>query len=618
MVSIPPSIPYIWVPDSHVDRCTDCKSVFTMINRKHHCRICGRIFCSGCLPFIQSLPSLHETYIIPSNVKCCISCRQKIHDNKNNKREHIILMYIPLMVHELEVFLYVNKKWNNSVRHMISLFKSIQYKISYQKWTRIERSFLKTHFCELYHHPRMFIGALKSLCKTTDLNQLMSIPPTTTTCKQMYCNNLCTNKFSMYDIIDLLYNKPMVLEYTKVYEWVRGLLDKQPTDSILLFLPWILRLGLNVGVQNLIKYAILPRCNNLNFAFKFYFECKLLQETRDKDFYTSLAQTIVHNNKHYKEIAKTEKLIAIISNKVYDEPIHETRMPYDPNIIVYEIVVDKIKQLNTYTKPVKIPMKTNRGIKNILVKTEDIRIDRLANIMMFLMNEYDDFCLLPYNTFVVSKNEGWIEMIPDVKSLHDINQLSSLQNYILANNKDSNINELRRLFIKSCASNCILTYVLGVGDRNLNNIMVDKQGRIINIDYSYVLGHDPKYESCEMRITKGMLDMIGGKNSIEYQQFKILCTSMYKEIRKYSFFWYTFMKYLIDAKPNIDTYYGSIKELRKHVEARFMLNSPNDDVDVFIAETVEKNSDQTIMSMLSDASVNVRTILDGFMFTMEL
>ena len=31
MVSIPPSIPYIWVPDSHVDRCTDCKSVFTMI-----------------------------------------------------------------------------------------------------------------------------------------------------------------------------------------------------------------------------------------------------------------------------------------------------------------------------------------------------------------------------------------------------------------------------------------------------------------------------------------------------------------------------------------------------------------------------------------------------------
>ena len=46
---------------------------------------------------------------------------------------------------------------------------------------------------------------------------------------------------------------------------------------------------------------------------------------------------------------------------------------------------------------------------------------------------------------------------------------------------------------------------------------------------------------------------------------RILCTSMYKEIRKYSFFWYTFMKYLIDAKPNIDIYYGSISHLRKHV-----------------------------------------------------
>lgn len=615
MSSIQPNVPYIWVPDSHTDRCTACKTLFTLINRKHHCRICGRIFCSECLPYMQSLPSMHETYTTPSHVKCCYKCRTNILDSKNNKNQHIILMYLPLTIRELEVFLYVNKKWNRSAKQIISFFKSVQNKISYQKWTNVERKLLETHFNEIKDHPRLFIGALKALCKTTNINKLMMQRNTHTSCTDLYCSEICTKKVSMYDIMDLLYNKPMVLEYLSVYEWVCNLLKNQHTDVLVLFLPWFLRMGLNVGVQNLIKYILLPRTRDMNFAFKFYFECKMLQQTRDKDFYTSLVQSIVHNNIHYKEILKTEKFINNITNKKYNV-FEETRMPYDPNIIVYNI--GKTEQLNTYTKPTKITMTTNRGIINVLVKKDDIRIDRLANIMMFLMNEYDDFNLIPYNTFVVNKNEGWVEMIPNVSSLHDINKTTTLQNYILSNNKTSSINELRRTFIKSCASNCILTYLLGVGDRNLNNILVNKVGKIINIDFSYVLGFDPKYEPCEMRITKGMLDMIGGKSSIEYQQFKILCTSMYKEIRKYSFFWYTFMKYLIDAKPDIDAYYGSIKQLKKHVEARFMLNSPNDEVDVFIAETVEKNSDQTIMSMLSDASVNVRTMIDGFMFNLEL
>lgn len=39
-----------WVPDNVVASCMapECKAPFTLFNRKHHCRVCGRIFCASC------------------------------------------------------------------------------------------------------------------------------------------------------------------------------------------------------------------------------------------------------------------------------------------------------------------------------------------------------------------------------------------------------------------------------------------------------------------------------------------------------------------------------------------------------------------------------------------
>ena len=37
-----------WMPDSSCKECYDCGSKFTTFLRRHHCRICGQIFCSRC------------------------------------------------------------------------------------------------------------------------------------------------------------------------------------------------------------------------------------------------------------------------------------------------------------------------------------------------------------------------------------------------------------------------------------------------------------------------------------------------------------------------------------------------------------------------------------------
>jgi hypothetical protein len=37
-----------WVSDSQVKACTRCQAPFTFVRRRHHCRVCGLIFCNSC------------------------------------------------------------------------------------------------------------------------------------------------------------------------------------------------------------------------------------------------------------------------------------------------------------------------------------------------------------------------------------------------------------------------------------------------------------------------------------------------------------------------------------------------------------------------------------------
>lgn len=37
-----------WMPDDSCRVCYECDAQFTVFNRKHHCRLCGRVFCAKC------------------------------------------------------------------------------------------------------------------------------------------------------------------------------------------------------------------------------------------------------------------------------------------------------------------------------------------------------------------------------------------------------------------------------------------------------------------------------------------------------------------------------------------------------------------------------------------
>uniref|UniRef100_A0A803NTI6 1-phosphatidylinositol-3-phosphate 5-kinase n=1 Tax=Cannabis sativa TaxID=3483 RepID=A0A803NTI6_CANSA len=45
-----------WMPDQSCRVCYECDSQFTVFNRRHHCRLCGRVFCAKCTA--NSIPAL--------------------------------------------------------------------------------------------------------------------------------------------------------------------------------------------------------------------------------------------------------------------------------------------------------------------------------------------------------------------------------------------------------------------------------------------------------------------------------------------------------------------------------------------------------------------------------
>ena len=68
-----------WVPDDSAAVCSECGSEFTFMRRRHHCRVCGRLFCGDCTQQTFELP---PQYGWKGPQRVCESCYLILYSRK--------------------------------------------------------------------------------------------------------------------------------------------------------------------------------------------------------------------------------------------------------------------------------------------------------------------------------------------------------------------------------------------------------------------------------------------------------------------------------------------------------------------------------------------------------
>ena len=158
---------------------------------------------------------------------------------------------------------------------------------------------------------------------------------------------------------------------------------------------------------------------------------------------------------------------------------------------------------------------SNLNTYKVIVKTgDDLRQDQLVIMMIQLMDKLLkrgtlNLCLKPYSIIAMSPSTGLVEFvggsIPISQILGTFNYsiLQFFQRVAPQEGAKYNIQPgVLQTYIKSCAGYCVITYLLGVGDRHLDNIMLLPSGHFFHIDFGFIFGRDPKPLPPAFRLTR--------------------------------------------------------------------------------------------------------------------
>lgn len=573
---------YTWVSDDTVFTCqnNNCNSRFSFFNRKHHCRFCGKIFCATCINFMANIPQdllsddskkgTWNEYIAAyiffkdsSKQKVCEICKALIDFIDSIKKKIEVFRILSLDIEELKKSGIVCKEWQNASNYILSIFREIQYKLPNSEYSDYEKELLWNNMDYLSGHNKYLVHLIK-ICKTDiDYKETMEIlnKKKQVTCWSMMCNRNCNDTINSFDAINLLCHSFKDIGHNDILRATALkylMCSDRELKCYLPLLVYYLRYDNGTISEFLVKRCI----NNFELLNALYWELQLYP----KDIYHENAYTDILNklkeifkeSKHHANFVKIlegyqfVKLVENISkaictdNKKYDEikDIFNIKgtvtCPLNNEHTIQNIHIEKIKIKNSATKPMVIPCKSNKGLINILYKKEDVRKDQIIMNLIYIINsilkkdEKLDLDIVTYNILPTSQNSGLIEIIENSETVYSIQEKlqSSILNYILDNNEQATVKDIRNEFINSLAVYSVINYLFGIGDRHLDNIMITTSGKLFHIDYGYILGNDPISNNPGIRITPEMVDAIGGLSSKNYQKFTELCFKIYSCLRR--------------------------------------------------------------------------------------
>ncbi|KAL0229947.1 hypothetical protein PCE1_003511 [Barthelona sp. PCE] len=237
-------------------------------------------------------------------------------------------------------------------------------------------------------------------------------------------------------------------------------------------------------------------------------------------------------------------------------PLLDDPLPWhvDPSIKIDAYVAEKAGIFGSAQRPYTLTFMQTKDAKGereryrVIYKVgDDVRQDQFV-IAMFELFDYIlkrhgmNLLFTCYPSLATGTDSGCVYRVPGVQGLSDIlkENKNGLTGYFQTLHPstsreygyvDSTVIEN---YIKSLAGYSVATYLLGIGDRHNDNVMVFEDGRVMHIDFGFILGKDPKPFPAPMKLTREMIDAMGGKKSFPFRKFRELCCEAFLVLRKHA------------------------------------------------------------------------------------
>ena len=236
------------------------------------------------------------------------------------------------------------------------------------------------------------------------------------------------------------------------------------------------------------------------------------------------------------------------------------RLPFSPSVEVRGVIPESCSYFNSFTVPLAIVFENadSRGstVKSMFKVGDDLRKDLVTLQLFRVMNrlwlsESLDLKMITYECMPTAPEAGILHLVPNAATLREIHVqhgvTGSFKDEVIGlwlqkyNQSEGEYQTAVENFSASCAAYCVATYVLGIGDRHNDNIMVTQKGHLFHIDFSKFMGNVQKFgtirrDRVPFVLTPDMAYVInfGDEMSHNFQHFVELCCDAFNILRKNS------------------------------------------------------------------------------------
>jgi len=135
--------------------------------------------------------------------------------------------------------------------------------------------------------------------------------------------------------------------------------------------------------------------------------------------------------------------------------------------------------------------------------------------------------LFPYEILATGPGCGVLEFIEDAMSIDAIKKKNpglSLDQFFIGIFPGKNeLKRARKNFAKSLAAYSLAMYILQVKDRHNGNILIDKDGHIVHLDFGFIFTSSPagnmNFEKSPFKLTQEFVDVLNGMESSYFKLF---------------------------------------------------------------------------------------------------